>query len=440
MKSKILFKERGQALVLVALAAVVLFGFVALAIDGSAKFSDRRHAQNAADTAALAGALALVNDETAACGAMEEWECAAFLRAEDNGYDNFTNNEVWVFKCNKAVADRDGAPLDCGSYEGDANYVAVVIFSRVNTTFAKVLGFNQTYNLVSAVTYWNKRGPLYDGHLIVALKPTPCTGGNGNIKFSGSATITLDGGGAFVNSTTGSCGITQGGTNCPIFTNDASLGSAGSGNINISPCTPPTGTAYNEDAYQFPPDMPDEPAICSTSQPSAPVNNSTLAPGYYSSFPPSSGAYNHMTNNITLQAGIYCLNTALSLSNNHSFTGTDVLIYIKSGVNNPISISGGTLKLTARSSGAYEGYVIIVASNFSGSSKSCTINGNSGAILTGTIFAPYCDITVNGNDSTASFDTQVIGYTVAINGTATTTLHYEADKNADSEPKIGLMQ
>src|SRR5258706_14868307 len=49
--------EKGQALVVVALAAIVLFGFASLAIDGSAAFSDRRHAQNAADTAAMAGAL-----------------------------------------------------------------------------------------------------------------------------------------------------------------------------------------------------------------------------------------------------------------------------------------------------------------------------------------------------------------------------------------------
>ena len=57
MKLK-LFAERGQALVLVALASIGLFAITGLAIDGSAKFSDRRHAQNAADTAAVAGALA----------------------------------------------------------------------------------------------------------------------------------------------------------------------------------------------------------------------------------------------------------------------------------------------------------------------------------------------------------------------------------------------
>ncbi|MCI0553607.1 MAG: pilus assembly protein TadG-related protein, partial [Anaerolineae bacterium] len=55
--------EKGQALVLIALAAVGLFAFAALAIDGGRVFSDRRHAQNAADTAALAAALAKIRAE-----------------------------------------------------------------------------------------------------------------------------------------------------------------------------------------------------------------------------------------------------------------------------------------------------------------------------------------------------------------------------------------
>ena len=37
--------EKGQALIVIALAAVVLFSFAALAIDGSMAFSDRRKAQ-----------------------------------------------------------------------------------------------------------------------------------------------------------------------------------------------------------------------------------------------------------------------------------------------------------------------------------------------------------------------------------------------------------
>ena len=50
MKLSMPSSQRGQALVMIALAAIGLFAFAALAIDGSTIFSDRRHAQNAADT------------------------------------------------------------------------------------------------------------------------------------------------------------------------------------------------------------------------------------------------------------------------------------------------------------------------------------------------------------------------------------------------------
>src|SRR5258706_13695028 len=63
MKIKtISFAERGQALILIAISLVALFAIVGLAVDGSMVFSDRRHAQNAADTAAVAAALSKVND------------------------------------------------------------------------------------------------------------------------------------------------------------------------------------------------------------------------------------------------------------------------------------------------------------------------------------------------------------------------------------------
>ncbi|MEP6895891.1 MAG: pilus assembly protein TadG-related protein, partial [Chloroflexota bacterium] len=81
--------EKGQALIVIALAVVVLFGFAALAIDGSRVFSDRRHAQNAADTAALAAALARTRgNDLFVIGA---------ARATSNGYtDSDTDHDVKI--------------------------------------------------------------------------------------------------------------------------------------------------------------------------------------------------------------------------------------------------------------------------------------------------------------------------------------------------------
>jgi len=447
MKPTFFSTERGQALIIIALAAIGLFAMMGLAIDGTAKLSDRRNAQNAADTAALAGALALVNDD-------DLWYLNALDRAHDNGYTNDqVKSEVWTFTCDTDVTARDGAPLDCGSaYEGDPNHVAVVIRSHVNTTFARVLGFSQFQNVVSAVTYWNKRGPAYDGNLIVALNPNACNGGgaDGNVALGTSggngsgAIITLTGGGAFVNSGGTGCGMEIMG--CPtIIVTMGELGSTGNGNINMDvgsqtcqdKLTLPT-PEYNQSAYPFPPEMPDEPDICSTAQPSAPVNNSTLSPGYYSEFPPTKGSYKDLSDHITLQPGIYCLDDDLSLSNNESITGSNVLIYLKNG--NEFSIQGGTLTLSGREEGDYEGYVLIGASDFSGQVPNCDINGNATATFTGTIFTPYCDVALDGGAKTTSLSSQIIAYTVKVTGSQAVNLTYDADDNVKSEPKVGLMR
>lgn len=60
--------ERGQSIILVALALIVLLGLVALSLDGGYAYANRRVAQNAADAAALAGAreLCMGNEEDAA--------------------------------------------------------------------------------------------------------------------------------------------------------------------------------------------------------------------------------------------------------------------------------------------------------------------------------------------------------------------------------------
>jgi Flp pilus assembly protein TadG len=81
-------KERGQALIMIAFAAVGLFALTALAIDGGAAFSKDRQAQNAADAAALAGALALTRATDAAAG-----HTAALAAADASTKGNSFNND-----------------------------------------------------------------------------------------------------------------------------------------------------------------------------------------------------------------------------------------------------------------------------------------------------------------------------------------------------------
>src|SRR5512143_4113605 len=83
--------ERGQVLVIVVFGLVALIGAAGLAIDGGNAYSDRRHAQNAADTAALAAGLTYLRSE----GNWDASRQAGMDRATNNGYDdNGTSNEV----------------------------------------------------------------------------------------------------------------------------------------------------------------------------------------------------------------------------------------------------------------------------------------------------------------------------------------------------------
>ena len=87
MKTSLPSTPRGQALVLIALAAVGLFAFAALAIDGSRVFSDRRHSQNASDTSALAAALA---ECVITRPRPSNWKQPGRDRASSNGYNQVT--------------------------------------------------------------------------------------------------------------------------------------------------------------------------------------------------------------------------------------------------------------------------------------------------------------------------------------------------------------
>jgi hypothetical protein len=433
MKKILPSTQGGQALILIALAAIGLFAITGLAIDGSAKFSDRRHAQNAADAAALAGALALGKEETT-------WKLNAMDIANENGYDdNHVTNDVYVYRC-------DETGSSCGSYAGSTQYVQVIITSDVNTYFARILGIEETHNTVQAVVLAQKGGPLYDGNLIVALNPNPCTGSNGNIVLGGNGTINLTGGGLFVNSGGSGCGIEQSG--CPTITvTDGGVNSTGTANVHLgsssSSCTANSSgipsPSYNNDPYDYPPEMPALPPECTSPYGTYSNPNSAqtvVTPGRWNEFPPADSSVN---DEIVMMPGVYCVDDVIKLrSRNLVLSGHDVTIYIRS--NNYFQIEGGTINLDAPDDGPYAGYLIIVDSNFTGTPPQCSMDGNSMNTYEGTIFAPYCDVKVNGDSTGANLDAQIIGYTVTLNGGTTMNLNYDIDKVVHSPRRVGLMK
>jgi hypothetical protein len=122
--------ERGQAIVLF---AFVLLGMVAMAgllIDGGLAWSNRRQAQGAADTAAMAAAKAIVNGESATS--------AAELIASLNGFLGGKDCSGKPFSLAQAVQVNN--PPSSGQFAGDAGYVEVITTRAMYTTFSGALG------------------------------------------------------------------------------------------------------------------------------------------------------------------------------------------------------------------------------------------------------------------------------------------------------------
>jgi len=73
--------------------------------------------------------------------------------------------------------------------------------------------------------------------------------------------------------------------------------------------------------------------------------------------------------------------------------------------------------------------------------ESCTINGGSYLDVNGAIFAPYCNVTVNGdNTSQSTFNAQIIGWDVKLNGNNGIHFTYDPSKIPQIKRKVGLMR
>jgi hypothetical protein len=399
--------ERGQVLVIIAVAMIGLIGMTGLAIDGSRAFSDRRQAQNAADTAALAAALAYVRTPG------EDWAAVGYARAASNGYnDNETSNFVDVYH----------PPIE-GPYTGNVEYVQVIITTHLDTMFGRVVGIEQVANTVEAVARATPpiTTPIAFGEAIVSLAPHECKA----FKYQGNAGATVLGGGLFVNS------------DCPdsaFFNNSSSaaltapsLNSVGGvtykpGSLNI----PTIDTGAQSMAYP-PRDIVLPNIACSEN--ATKVGN-TLTPGNWSgTFPPSGVEF--------LESGVYCVNGDFRMNANDTLTGNGVVISMESG---EVRWNGGaTINLHAPDTGPYQGLLLYMPLT---NSSGITINGDSASSFTGTILAPASPIDIQGTGDSDGLHSQVIGYTVDISGNSGTKIVYNDNENWDAPtpPSIELTE
>jgi len=386
-------QEKGQALIIVAFAAIILFGFAALAIDGSRNFSQKRQAQNAADTSALSAALAYTRKGDITATALD--------RAASNGFDNNGTDNTVTISTTDIAANTSVCPPDAIGKE-----ITVTINTTINTTFGRVLGRNTMTSGVTATA----RGCGYtvidpfQGAAVAGVNPGPdCAFDSGN---SGAVHWTLKDGGVFSNS-------------CAYSKNNGSV------TLDPGECAQTVGTASNftcMQPYQKASAIPWPSGIAALMPPNPCVSGGV-------GLPQGSGS--------TFSNGVYCISDMDALDkkdvvlNNATLYVTDLDFSLK------FAGSGGfsgtpTVKGTYAGSDTYAGYYMIVAFNpanpcpaFNAKGvQTMVFRGNSGGTFSGTILAPSACIDVRGNGEPSGINTQLIGYNVTSNGNGEIYIQY----------------
>jgi Flp pilus assembly protein TadG len=444
--------ERGQVLIMIAFGIIGLIGMVALAVDGGRAYSDRRHAQNAADTSVLAGARALIREE--------DWKSAALAISLENGFADGENDldqtsesiNVEIYQCDES--DDADTSVDCGEYDIASNpdaedYMMVKITSIVNTTFATVIGIQDITNTVFAIAHVkpSERTPYLDGNAVIGMSPGDCSA----VKYSGSAETRVESdessmGGIFVNSTCASDAFkneSSGGTLyaphlCvvgdtsvdPNDTGDAIEIPSGEFNIGSDECRE---RGYPPANYNFP-----NTAICDGAPAATvvdvPLTDDYMTPGTWSGTFPPAGV-------VALSPGLYCVYGDFTLGASDRLAGVNVSIWVFDG---DVEWHGGAevnLQAYPQGYGEVSGLLLYLPlSDPIDYTHVVHLNGNSNSYIKGTVLAPAAECTVNGNGDMPRIDGQFACYTVELSGSSDLYLRYNDDENwfAYTNPLIEL--
>lgn len=406
-------KERGQALILIVFSIIGLIGVAALAVDGGNAYLEERRTQNAADTIALGGALARIKGQN--------WVAATYKIAESNGFSNDgETNSVQVF-----------SPPESGPYAGDVEYIQVRITSQVETYFAGVIGIPQITVSSEAIarTKASEIKEILEGNAIISLAPTSDCDNERAFWVHGESTLSISGGGIFINSNNPDCALFTNG-NGSIRIDGGEISIVGGARIQKPKLLTPYPPRTNSAPLAYPPPFFMPEIGCAGKTAEILEDGITMSPGNYGEdvFPPEGIQF--------LEAGVYCLKGDFVLEN-ASLQGSNVTFILEYGA---IDWSPSSfIDLGAPQSGDRAGLLIFAPIENKNMMK---INSNGDSVLRGTILMPGAEIRLNGGDSKYGYQSQIIGYRIYSNGQSNIIIKYKDEQNYDtfSMPEIQLIK
>ena len=435
--------EKGQVLLILVLVMVVLLGFAALAIDGGMTMMTRKRAQNSADAAAMAAALAMSSGNT--------WPQAhqiALDTAARNGFPDDAANDLEVTN-----------PPGRGVYVGDDEYVQVVITTTIETGFAHFVYDGLQRNTILATARIIPSSNILAGNAIAALSPDACNA----LWISGnSLDVAVDGGNVFSNSTgtdASNCesGVQSGSTDLDFTITGGEIVTVGDFDSQDTSLDVDPGVTENADQLPIPViPSPD----CSTlttrefDKHADPDDDGIvrLDPGRYTNQIKITGDKWELT------PGFYCLEDGLviqggevtvggTLTEDGTIDGTGSMLYVKGG---EFTMSASSTINMKRPNdldfGGYQWAGMLMYMDIANTSL-VYISGNSDSKYSGTIYAPgpaspasQYKCTLTGTSDGLAVQSQILCYTVNITGDVMLNLAYEDDNNFHLPKMIELME
>jgi Flp pilus assembly protein TadG len=391
-----------------------LFGFVALAVDVSSFYQQKREVQAAADAAAVAAA------EEASYGNSTE-TAAAQASVRRHGFNPHASKNPATIKIKTPTT---------GNYAGNTSYIEVDVSQPVSTLFLS--GFSRTSTMTvsaRAVASAGQSSPT-----CVCLEGTSGT----DLNMSNGSTINTVGCGITVDSSSNNAVTMAGGS----YLSADSIGSIAvnwnnAGNVNNGAKISSTTKVVQGISTACSPALPPAP-VYNTSQCTADPSGHyhggaaySVGPGADSNYTttqsggPFAGlaCYSSLTvgsngQKVNLNPGTYVISGgqlhfqsgAGGVSNQG---GDGVFFYLTNGAS-LVMDNGASANLIAPTSGDYSGTLIF---QDPADTQPINVQGGSKAVYNGTIFAPSSNLTLgNGSNSTIAAD--IVAKTLTINGGA----------------------
>jgi hypothetical protein len=405
---RLLKEEDGQTLVLVAaFMGLVMFGFLAIAVDVGSLFHARRMAQSAADAAALAAA------EEEAYGNSGNESAVADGMAQLNGFDT-------TLATNPATV-TIGTPT-AGNYSGSTAYIQAVVSKPISTFFLSAFNGNRTVTVAARAV----AGGGQDSPTCICLESPTGAG----LTMSNGSKISAPHCGATVDSSGSNAVGLIGGANLSAL----SLGTVSntwddSSNINNGGSIASSTKVVQKIPTTCGPTMPAAPTYNSSQCSADPITLQTGGGTRYTVGPGSSYGttqtgnvicYNSLTVNgngdtVTLNPGTYVINGGyLTFDNGTNGGGTGVTFYLTGSASMVIQ-NGANAQLSAPTSGTYSGILVYQAAS---DTAALSIQGGSTVSLSGNIYAPGAALTL-GNGSGTTVNAAVVAQSLTMNGGGT---------------------